>query len=247
MDNMTNLTPEEKLDWIEKYLEGGLDEDQKKTIEHLLNIDAEFRGQLEDLKLIQLAIKEVDIESQLEVFHNKIDQNKRKSSVRKIHPFLKIAASISIFLLSGVGLWWFLHHNKSEDKLYAQYYKPDPGLPTVMSSSADYTFDEAMQAYKLGSYQEAALSWEKQLKTKVNNDTLNYFLGSTYLAQGKLEAAIEKFDSVLANKASIFLEDASWYKGLAYVKLGQLNKAKQTIIHVDHPKKEQLLKELDKE
>src|SRR5690606_36367030 len=101
--------------------------------------------------------------------------------------FLKIAATLAI--LVSVGIWALLQKSPGE-KLYRQYFTPDPGLPTVMGNTDNFTFNEAMVYYKQGDYGAAIAQWEGLLPQKRDNDTLNYFLGAAHLAHGNVPEAI---------------------------------------------------------
>src|SRR5690606_38198090 len=131
------------------------------------------------LRLFALAIQESELEDRLKDFHCHID------APRSIRPKgwskWAVAACTIGLLLAGI---LFFFSRTPEEKLFVQFYRPDPGLPTLMGVSDHYEFENAMVSYKMGSYGEAIEGWRQLLKTYPQNDTLNYFIGSAYLAEG---------------------------------------------------------------
>ena len=69
--------------------------------------------------------------------------------------------------------------------------------------------------------------WERQLASKRENDTLIYFLGPTYLAHKKEKESIPLLLKTVETEGSVFVNDANFYLGMAYLKMGKLNEAKK--------------------
>lgn len=124
---------------------------------------------------------------------------------------------VAAALIIAAGSFWFLGGN-SNDRLYAKYFSPDPGLPTTMSSNNNYEFNKAMVDYKQGKYNDALSIWKAQLEHKTNNDTLNYFIGSALLADNNDKEAISYFLRVTELEDNRFKAEAYHYLGLAYLK-----------------------------
>src|SRR5690606_23244373 len=106
-------------------------------------------------------------------------------------------------------------------KLYAEFFVPDPGLPTTMSSTNNYTFFDAMVNYKQGDYKTAIKKWETLEAANTENDTLIYFLGVAHLAKGNTEDAISYLEKSKDFKDSVFKNDAYYYLGMAHLKNNQ--------------------------
>jgi predicted Zn-dependent protease len=132
----------------------------------------------------------------------------------------------------------------SEEKLFAQYYKPDVGLPTMMGISERYEFENAMVSYKTGDYQKAIDSWQLLLKDNPGNDTLNYFIGSALIADRQVKQALPYFDKTLTVSNSAFEQEARWFKALALLHMGKKQEAITLLEKTEHPEKENLLQKL---
>jgi len=158
---------------------------EAKTFEEKLKNDSQLNTYFEEFKTMSLIIEEETLRNKLDDFHNAIPEKTldKKSSFN----FYRIAASVAILISLSV---WFFNTSNTNQNLFKQHFSPDPGLPTVMGTNDNYDFYEAMVDYKRGSYKIAIEKWEKQLLKKPKNDTLNYFLGAAYLADGNTNKAI---------------------------------------------------------
>src|SRR5690606_13831875 len=116
---------------------------------------------------------ETALEGKLPGFHKQVQRTQPLTKIR----WLKWAAAASV---AGILLWssYFFFANTPSEKLFAQYYQPDPGLPTLMGISDNYVFENAMVSYKTGDYKKAIVDWQQLLQENMDNDTLQYFIGS---------------------------------------------------------------------
>jgi tetratricopeptide (TPR) repeat protein len=96
---------------------------------------------------------------------------------------------------------------------------------TAMSSNANYEFDRGMVDYKTGNYQDAIERWENLLAEKPENDTLNYFIGSAFLAMDDPAHAKSFLEKASHMTSGIFAKEASWYLGLSFLKSGNHEEA----------------------
>lgn len=137
--------------------------------------------------------------------------------------YLKYAAVVAIVLS---GAFWMLTRPSTNERLFAEHYTADPGLPVAMSATDDHAFQDAMVAYKLGDYAEARGKWSSLLRSQPTNDTLRYYIASAALAMNDVVAAIPLLEGVAADPASTFSDKAQWYLFLTYLKVGDNAKAK---------------------
>jgi tetratricopeptide (TPR) repeat protein len=241
-----NITAEE-FERIERFLTNEMEEDESKAFEQELSSNEELREKSEEIKLFLLGIKEHSLEQELQHFHRDIvpaTRLKKKAAI--VSPWKKLAVAASILALIAVGIWWFMQDLNTYDTIYGRYYTPDPGLATVMSSSADYNFDKAMVEYKNGEYDKALKNWEDLYKANPANDTLAYFIGAAYMAKKDNNRAIENFMQVVKNKEGAFYRDACWYLGLSYLKQNNANLAVEYIQKSNHSQREAILKTITK-
>lgn len=246
MNKNKTILPEEYLE-IEQYLLKEIPEEQIQSFTERMDSDQELRDKVHTVRLIIAGIQENQLTRDLQRFHEEMKLNPEKAEPKKnvIHlKFILVAASVLI--VAAIGFFLFFNNPGKEERLYSEFYKPDSGLISSMSSSDDYIFDRAMIDYKTGNYKAAVDSWDSLLIQKPGNDTLQYFIASSYLAMNQYEQAIDFFEKVASRSDSYFLGDANWYLGLALLKRNEKERAISSIEKSDHPQKEKLLKMLRK-
>lgn len=144
--------------------------------------------------------------------------------------YLKYAAAVAIILCASL---WILSRPSTNERLFAEHFSADPGLPSPMSATNDFAFHDAMVAYKLGDYEEARSKWVPLLQAEPSNDTLRYYIASAALGMEDEAAAIPLFEGLTNGTASIFQHKSRWYLFLAYIKEGQVAKAKEVSLDDD--------------
>lgn len=241
MENIPNVSQEE-LESIERFWQGKFaDREEGKRLRERYANDVLWREKADGLRLFALAIQESELEDRLKDFHRHLE------APRSIRPkgWSKWAVAACTIGLLFVGILFFFSRT-SEEKLFAQFYRPDPGLPTLMGVSDHYEFENAMVSYKMGNYGEAIEGWRQLLKTYPQNDTLNYFIGSAYLAEGNVESAVQSLNQVISVPGSVFRSDAYWYSALGQLKMNDRDEAIWALQRTRHPDKERLLGELNR-
>ena len=221
-----NWTPEEQ-DLFEKYLLEGMTAREKAEFESRLQSEPDFRAQFLIFRKMFRAVEEAGLRRKVADFHRipEEDTQLKRLSANSYRSYFRMAAAVALLIALG-GLWFLVAPGPNE-KLYQEYYSPDPGLPTVMGNSANYAFYEAMVDYKQGEYQLALEKWEKLRSKQPENDTLNYFLGSAYLASGDADRAIPFFDRVLSSDPGAFQNESAFYNGMAHLKNKQIAAARK--------------------
>ncbi|HUH74410.1 MAG TPA: tetratricopeptide repeat protein [Chitinophagales bacterium] len=232
---------ESEWEMIERHLTGKLSPQESSEFQNNLDHNSDYPQKINHVKDFIQGIEAAALLNKTNDWHQEMESpsvEKKSFSSRYM-----IAASIA-FILAGISLWIILQPSPNE-KLYTEFYLPDPGLPTVMSTSTvDYDFEKAMVDYKLGNFALAQEAWTQLLKYQPNNDTLQFFIGNALLAQDKNKEAIVYFENTIKKTNSNFYEDAQWYLGLAYLKAQDYEKAK---IHVElssHEDKELILNKI---
>ena len=214
----------EKFRLIEDHILDRMSGADRADFDAQLENDADLREEThamrENILAIELggfsrSIKEV-VASERNV--RSIDRDRNDRSMR----YLAYAASIAILIALAI---WSLTRPPLHERLYSEYYHPDPGLPVAMSATDDHLFHDAMVAYKLGDLKEAREKWTSLLGDLPENDTLLYYIASTHLNEGRPEAAIPLYEQVVRDTSSVFAVKARWYLFLSYVYLNDREKA----------------------
>lgn len=207
---------QEAFEELEAYVLGTMEEGQRITFEQKLASDPELREELELERENILAVEMAGVERTLKDLRAAHGTGSTEGGSRWA-PLLKYAAMLALLL--GAGIWWAVRPS-AQERVFAQYYHPDPGLPVPMSVVKDPEFQDAMVAYKLEDYAEAVSKWEPLLRTDPGNDTLQFYIASALLAQGRAGEAVPHFREVAANAVSAFQGKARWFLYLAYLRSG---------------------------
>ncbi|WP_445735452.1 tetratricopeptide repeat protein [Mariniflexile sp.] len=223
MKDNSNIT-QDLLERIERYYNDTMPNDEREAFGNKLQSDEAFKTQVEDVKTLLLGIETQSLKEQMDVFHLDVPEPTTisKSSKIKLLNFAKYA--VAAILVIALGRYWFFG-TPTNEKLYAKYYTPDPGLPTTMSASDNFEFYDAMVNYKHGDYKIAISKWKKIQQKKPTNDTINYFLAAAYMANNNIENAIPLFKITTNKFKSAFKNDANFYLGLAYLKTNNKEQA----------------------
>ena len=233
---------EEELARIDRYLRNEMDEAERMKFVHQLNNEQQLREKTESTRLMTLAIVEASLEAKLESFH----VQDGSTPVRKMHTKKYWAVAASILVLLTIAITWLFTRPSKHEELFAEYFKPDPGLLTSMGASEDYVFNHAMVFYKAGNYKAAINSWQQLRSQDPTNDTLNYFIGIALLSDGISPESEQYFEKVIDDQESSFREDAIWYLALAYLKNHAEDKAIKLLENNPSARNNELLAHLKK-
>lgn len=112
-------------------------------------------------------------------------------------------------------------------KLYRSYYEPFNAVsPVVRGSNPNDLYISAMNSYKAGDYNNAALAFEQSANINPSFGSPVFYLGLTALETGDYNEAIKDLGSVVRD-SGVYSKDAKWYLGLAYLKTGSREKASE--------------------
>jgi hypothetical protein len=228
----------ENFEQIERFLLGRMTEEERRAFEIQLSTDENLRKEKEDLEVLIIGIESKGFKDKLK--GRKIGEPssiKDEKSPRTIFLTLRklsIAASLVGIIVAS---WYFLQPTTDPyQELYASSFSPDPGLPTPMSETDNYTFYDAMVDYKMEKFDLAISKWS-QMEGSIGSDTLNYYLGMAHLNVENLTEA----ESILKTipESSSFSDMAKWYLVRIYLDQKELQKAKEVFNSLPndvHPK-----------
>lgn len=217
----------DRFEAIEAYVLGTMGPDARHRFEQELAVDDSLREEVELQRENTLAVELAGITRTLQearAGHREADPAPAGSSWTT---YLKYAAMVAVLVIGAV--WWFARPSENE-RLFAEYYVEDPGLPVPMSAVSDPVFQDAMVAYKLGDYPEARTKWGNLLELEPDNDTLRFYIANTYLGEGDAKAAIPLYKTVSEASSSPLRDKARWYLFLAYLHEGRLNELPDTML-----------------
>ncbi len=230
---------------IERYLRMQMAADEQKSFEEKLIANATLQDRVKQVQLMLTGIQEISLRASLPHFHAELPAvNGTVATISRTVILKRWLVAASIILVLAVSSWLLFGKKSQDEKIYAAYFQPDPGLISAMGITDNYVFDKAMIDYKTGNYTAAIAAWEGQQKNNPRNDTLNYFIGAAYLANKDSKQAIPYLQMVIKSGKSFLVKDANWYAGLAMIKEHHLKEAVPLIERSEHPQKQALLQQL---
>ena len=215
---------------IEAYVLDRMDTDERTVFEQRMAMEPALR---EEVDLERENIRAVELGGVTRMLNEIAQEEGTKSaglSGSGWGTYLKYAAVIAVIATGAI--WWFTRVPLNE-RLFAEHYAADPGLPVEMGVADDPLFADAMVAFKLGDNSEARSKWSPLLKAEPNNDTLRYYIACSSLGMNVALSAIPLFEGVANDPASAFRDKSKWYLFLAYIKQGELEKAKALSLEDD--------------
>lgn len=221
---------QEEFELIERYLTGSMGQEEQSIFEESLKKDNRLSQQVEEVRVLLTAVEEQSFRYKLDIFHEEINSRQGDSKLsnpikKTVYTYKKYAIAASLALLMGFGYWMLFGQISKDEKLFNKYFIPDLGLITPMSTTSDYEFYRGMVDYKQGNYELAIKRWSRLIEQKPNNDTLNYFLGISYLSQNENKKAIAFLTKTTQNPNSIFINETWHYLGLIHLKEGNSDDA----------------------
>lgn len=232
MKSQIEITPQE-WDLIEIYLDEKDDRKKALLLKEKLAAIPNVEEKIKEIEKTRDEIEDCIRQSKIKEFHQQVLTQENISDVKKL-PFQKynpkiIWYSIAAVLVVSFGILWIMQNNSTLEKIFAENFKPDIGLPLKMGTATNLEFYEGMVEYKQGNYESAIDQWQVLWKNNANNDTLNYFLGVANLAHGNSKESLQFLQNPQRFNKSFFKEDAAYYAALANIKEGRLEDAKSIL------------------
>ncbi|SRX52708.1 CDC27 family protein [Aequorivita sp. CIP111184] len=216
---------QENQELIDAYLLGKLDTAELADFNERMKIYTDFKTLVEEQRLLFNSVEEYNLKNALDNFHEDIAEEPEKKW--KNIGWLALAASFLILI--GVTSWAIFTSGNSPEKVFAENFKPDPGLPTTMGTSSEYEFYYGMVNYKRKEYADAISRWEPIYGAHPENDTLVYFLGVANLANGNARQAEKYLQKANKKTKSVFYEDTKYYLALSLLKENKIQEAIETL------------------
>lgn len=244
MSNTNDISPED-LELIDRYLQDRLQDTELASFEERMAADSDWQQKVNEVRLLSLGISEAALEEKLDRFHTEMNRPALKIAHKKDNrkKWLAAAAVIVIVILGGVQLF----QKPAHEKLFAAYYKPDPGLPVVMGEEgkSNYTLYDGMIDYKEGNYTKAIEKWKSIGDS--HTDTLSYYMGLANMSAGNMEQAVKYLDDVLGKEGNVYQQKATWYLALIYIKQDNKEAAANLLKKIeDMPEAKELLSRISR-
>jgi tetratricopeptide (TPR) repeat protein len=215
-------------EWIDKYVDGELDEEGIRQFEAELASNRSLAMEFQLDKDIEKALMEADmLDLRAKCF---VAQEELKLSERKLAQVVQFTrkywyAVASVFLVALItgGLLLFNPGAYSTEKLFKMYYKS--GETVGISRSGNANMVEALRCFSKNEYKAADGLFDKILASDPQNVAVKYYSGISNIEINNFPKAISMFESIIANGNNLYIESAQWYLGLSKLASGKVEEA----------------------
>lgn len=208
---------------IEAYVLDRMGAQERSAFEQRMAVDAALRQEMELERENIRAVELGGVSRMLKEIAQEEGTKRTERSGNGWGTSLKYAAVLAVV---AIGAIWWLGRAPLNERLFAEHFVADPGLPVQMGTTGDHAFADAMVSYKEGNYAEARAKWMPLLQQDPQNDTLRFYIGSAALAEGDADAAIKQLAPLADDPGAAFHDKSRWVLFMAYLRNGSLHEAK---------------------
>ncbi|HTD99657.1 MAG TPA: tetratricopeptide repeat protein [Mucilaginibacter sp.] len=214
---------------IVKFINGHMDDAGADIFRQAMQEDAALAEEVEAQRKLARLVQVASIKQQLDNIHQEYTSEKtnvipgaKHTKTRYMWQWIVAAAAIA-----GIGLFLFLYRvaPSANDKLFAEHFKDDDGVPSLMGNSTT-SFDDAMVYYKAGDYQQAASKFDLLLAAKPGNDSLKYYEALCQVRLKNEDKALQLLSAISATPGNELGLKAKWYTALVLI---HQNKSKEAV------------------
>lgn len=229
----------EYTDWIDRYLDGNLSDEENKHFEKSMQDDPAFARVVDMYRKLDRAARErmqeiipegrgreglpaddheKEFTARLESLASEYDQTRSKKQKMKriLIGSLSVAAGLALVVFLIVRTGYMVH---DPEKIFSRYYRTYEGhIAAAGQIRSRDDLQSAIQAY-LNHQPERTVELLENLPDSISAKTiLHFYLGLSYLELGQTDKAIQNLLSAsgFAGKENELPID--WYLGLAYLK-----------------------------
>jgi len=219
-------TEKDIFEWIEQYLDQELDQQAMQAFQQRLDADPAFAKQYQEqaaLRQLSRITAREHLKAQL-LAGQEVLPSINQPLVNKLSLY-RWAAAIALLLVAGLALWFLLQAPTPED-LYAEYLgKPQIHPPNEHLGQQETSWDQAVQAFEAGAYQQALSHLDTIAQTGPYQDYAMLAMAKIYLLDDRPRQAIQMLQNISGQSEVSLQLEAQWYLALAYLRTRELRQS----------------------
>ena len=222
---------------IEDYIDGILEGEALEIFKSELNDNLDLSAEVELRRKVNEAINEKDIfelRKELASARESAETKKVKMLIPETGTdklkFLRTSVAVVIVLLGFTGI--LRNSFVSVDHTYDNFYKAPSWSPERSLSEEVSVLQQANTAYMRSDYNEVINILTELPEASVQNPVFSFYRAASLQNLEKFKDAIHSYSEVIQNGDNMFIEEAEWYRGLCYLKLGDYDKANKELLAV---------------
>ena len=214
----------DRMEMLDKYLEGEMSVDESRSFEHLLDRDHDLAKELQLHKDMARAILNDGANDFTQMLGNAHKQYERKLNQPV---FYRAAAVFALFLTVG-GVMLMLNGRTGKMKRLAEdNYQLYQSFKDVRSGDANDNsiMSKALEFYNKSDYFNASRYFEQVLTADPTNNQARFYLAISLMENKQEFEAIRRFKQIADQKDVLFLNQSEWYLSICYLRLGRKEEA----------------------
>ena len=222
------ILSDKDIENLDSYWHNKLSKTDRLAMDNRLKMDADFKRVADEMRLITEGLEVVRLRKMkahlatIEATLPEIDLTE-ETPVVWLNPRWWAVAATGLVLITA-GMWFFRENTEGGLKSVAKdYFEAYPALGISRGNDDGDIADDALRTYAVNDFQKAIPLLQKSFQFKKDSIYLLY-MGVSYLGMGKASEA-EKILSTLQSSEKMPIESIMWYLALAYIELGQKEKA----------------------
>jgi hypothetical protein len=199
-----------------KHFEEELSRNSQLSIEY--NLDRDLELALADENLIDFRAKCITAQQEYN-----LNRNKTVKVIQFVRKYWYAAASVILILIIAGGALFLNPSGYSTERLFKMYYNSGESISVTRSGNSNMV--EALMKYSQKDYKAATVLFGEVLKNNPTNYAVKYYDGISNIEIKDYDNSIVLFKSIISDGQNLYVENAQWYLGLAYLAKGDISDA----------------------
>jgi hypothetical protein len=229
---------------IEEYLDGTMNDIDRRAFEEQAKCDAGLRNLVGLHKEVNEYIKDVKFQALInnvqkvagelpDATDSLLHLNDKEPAKLSRQFFLKVAVVLFFILITGITLKIVLFEKTSPEKLFQQFYQSyNTDLITRSEQILQSNLDKAILTYHLGEYKESLSILDNLIQNNKDNYLAFFYKGLNCLEVRDIPNALISFENIPESWNSPLKEHRNWYYAMALLMSGNTTKAKAMFLNI---------------
>ncbi len=236
---MLNINEDNKIEILEQYLQGELDEVEAQYVEKTISENADLQQDMQIIRLAKDAVHSSSIQQRVQQWHTKY----RPTTVTEQAPapvseatsdptpvvslWTRVARIAAVVFVGGLGYLFIQFATVNTDSWYDSHYV-EYKLPVTRDAGAESSRIDSL--YLVKDYVQLTQQFEKMS----NPDLQDQFLAAmSYMQQANFEQAVHQFENIRQQNSNqevpMFAPETDYYQALALIESGDFDKAEELL------------------
>lgn len=214
---------------IQDYIDGLLPADEKLAFEEQLKVDSDLQANFQEQVFLNKVLKErlggqaEDLQITIAAAEDNYRRGKKKEQKSWMIWLPLIAAALLLLIFN-------IYKQQSVDDLYNA---PDMLSEVVRGGELiENHYEQARDYYKNKEFKSARGQLDVLLEAEPDNLQYHFYKAMTFYAEEDWQGALSELMPLAAGE-SVFKDEARYYKGICYYRLGEIETAVSTLAEIE--------------